>query len=602
MKYTNRELEKIDYMNPFIPYKSGFYEISVAVGEKTRKVMWYLPESIRPSTSGILLVPPSGVSIDEFLEKSNWIEIADAEETKEGLAIAVVEASEDGWNLNESYGDENGDIAYINAACQLFSIRNTACIHEAKRYLLGYGDGASAAMMAAMCDPAAYAAVAAVDAADIPSEFIAASEDDYALNLYGYADPEHRHDIKKGDIPVPMYFVSEKQQSDNAIVKHFCKACGCDETPVQIDTKTIAFTRSKDTEYPVNQDKECYKVWVGEAKSASENLGKSVNRKIWKSFLATVQRWMGDPAGDLRVTADPVHDLGAEYHYKEIGGFMREWYVYEPDMVKEHPLEAAPLVFACHGYSCSGEIYIGNSGGTWVADDYGFIVAFPTATPGYIGSGSKTPEGGVMPDNIALPTWHCKSHEEGRPYEIDFFEYMINDICASHEVDKKRIFITGHSNGSMITSWLSLTKPEWFAAAAPCSGILHMITLANCLEEEEVKNRPDVDIPMWMQGGDEEKWLLEGYPENNNRTEKSIKDWWILNKMPGNPPTDYRSIVVRNDRWNDWFFDKDRIPMLRYSSIDYMPHATMPEQSYRIWEDFFSHFSREEDGSVKYSF
>lgn len=37
------------------------------------------------------------------------------------------------------------------------------------------------------------------------------------------------------------------------------------------------------------------------------------------------------------------------------------------------------------------------------------------------------------------------------------------------------------------------------------------------------------------------------------------------------------------------------------NEYNYMPHATMTEMSFRIWEDFFSHFQRGENGSVKFS-
>ena len=40
--------------------------------------------------------------------------------------------------------------------------------------------------------------------------------------------------------------------------------------------------------------------------------------------------------------------------------------------------------------------------------------------------------------------------------------------------------------------------------------------------------------------------------------------------------------------------------MVGYTWVDYMPHATMPEMSFRIWEEFFSKFSRE-DGKVVYT-
>ena len=39
--------------------------------------------------------------------------------------------------------------------------------------------------------------------------------------------------------------------------------------------------------------------------------------------------------------------------------------------------------------------------------------------------------------------------------------------------------------------------------------------------------------------------------------------------------------------------------MLKYTTVDDMPHATTPEMSYRIWDEFFSHWSRE-NGDLRY--
>lgn len=596
MEYKNIKSERVDPENPFAPVCVGFYENRIVVGGRERRVMIYIPEDIRPSTAGIVLVPPSGMSIDEFLEISNWIEIADTEETKEKLVLMIVESGPDGWNESERYGEADGDVAYIYQAYQLFSLRTTVCVHEAKKYLVGYQQGGTMAQMTAVWDPAAFSGMVSIDGPNVEKKYLEQAEKDFAVNLYGYEDPDHIKEICKGKIPLPAWFIGNKTDADSAAVTYFRNACGCENQARMIDTQTRGYDRIKETEYPLNQDKEAYHVWVSDIQDASENMGRKINRRIWKSFLYPVRRWMGDPAGSLRITEDPVKDLGMEYHYETIGEYKREWYVYVPETVKACPQTEVPLVFAMHGYSCSGEIYIGNSGWNRVADEYGFIVIYPTAVPGYINATAA--EGGVSPDNIALPTWNCVGYQEGRPYELDFFMHMLEDVCRGYNIDQSRIYITGHSNGSMITQWLALSKPELFAAAAPCSGILYMVGCEEALDTPEVKARKQVDLPIWMMGGEREPWLLEAFPEPKNRTGKSISAWWNLNQMPGEPPADYACCRVRNGRWDEWSFDKERVPMIRFSSIDYFPHATMPEQSFRIWEDFFCKYRRGQDGQV----
>ena len=99
---------------------------------------------------------------------------------------------------------------------------------------------------------------------------------------------------------------------------------------------------------------------------------------------------------------------------------------------------------------------------------------------------------------------------------------------------------------------LALTKPELFAAAAPCSGILFMAGQEDCLGESEIKNRKMTDIPVWMLGGEREPWLLDAVPTPDNRTGQSIYTWWDMNRMPGGKPADFDHSTVHAQRRHDW--------------------------------------------------
>ena len=71
--------------------------------------------------------------------------------------------------------------------------------------------------------------------------------------------------------------------------------------------------------------------------------------------------------------------------------------------------------------------------------------------------------------------------------------------------------------------------------------------------------------------------------------------------MPEKLPETFEGLERKTrGRWNDWIFVKNRMPMIRWTGIDYYPHAVNPEMSYRIWEEFFSKFKREEDGTLTY--
>ena len=97
-----------------------------------------------------------------------------------------------------------------------------------------------------------------------------------------------------------------------------------------------------------------------------------------------------------------------------------------------------PLVLAMHGYTCSGEIYTGNSGWTKVADKYGFIVVHPTALLAHV----NMPEQGLMPEYALFPAWNI-FQEDDRPDELSFFNQMLDRTIDKYPVDKDCVFVMG---------------------------------------------------------------------------------------------------------------------------------------------------------------
>ena len=587
----HHELTALDPNNPYVPFNTGCYSLNLEIpGGGTRRMIIYIPEGTQPSTAGAFLLPPSGVSAEEFLEKSNWKDIADGEETKEKLVLFLLESGKDGWNVEEEYGCADGDIAYLRAAFAAGSLRTIICVHESKYYMAGYGDGAAIAQMAAMDDPAHYAGVVCVDAPPVNPEYIAAAAADYAVDLMGYEDLEHLHGIRKGDIPLPVWIIDSHWADETPEARHWLRANGIEEGWQFFDRETHTYVRTAETPYPLNQDKEAYRVWISRIPNASRDLGRRLNRRIWKDFLYPVRRWMSEPGGSLRMPEDPGRRLGCEYHYESVGGWMREWYVYVPQQVRENPHQSVPVVFISHGYTCSGEIYLGNSEWNRVADRYGFLVIAATGPYDYIrGEGENT---ACKFENTQLPAWNIFG-KQGLPDEIAFFRHMLADVKTRYQVDEERIYATGHSWGSMMTQYLGMAMPEVFAAIAPCSGVLFDEHDKTLLKNPQVISKPACDLPVWMFVGEREPWLFPHFPEGENAPARSIRLWWQRNHMEGDAPDTFREGWVQQGRWNDRGWDKNGIPMIRYSWITDLPHATMPEMSFRIWEDFFSKLRRD---------
>lgn len=596
--YQNYHFE-IDQKDPLKPLYQGTFEETVMVGGKRRRYLVYIPDGARPSTAGVFVLPENGKTADDAWRDSWWRMIADTEETKEKLIVFFLEPENGKWDVNESYGKPDGDVAYIDAVYLAGTQRFKFCVHESKFYLTGCREGGVLANMAAMFNPAVWAGIVSVGGSAVPEAYRQAAAEDYCTNLDGFIDESHRKGIKKGEIPMPAWVIDDPDSpygTDNGTSAYWRRACGITEAGHQTAPDVIEYIRTEEAPYTPNQEKEAFRVCTSARKGASADYANPILRRIWKSFLYRQRRWMSGPGGDLRVTRDPVADLGMEYHYEEIGGWMREWYVYVPQQVKGNADKPVPLVFAMHGYTCSGEIYAGNSDWYKVADKHGFIVVHPTATLGTVDAETQA----SSPDNVPLPAWNFMHAAQNGPDEQKFFRTILEKVAAEHCVDRTRVFVTGHSHGSVMTQVLAMTMTDVFAAAAPCSGVLFRGFGMDIRILDEIKNRKESEIPVWMFGGEQEPWLLQAVPNDENDTGDSIRIWRRINHIKPDLPQDWSNGWTAHGRWHDLrYLRDDGAPMVNFSWVDYMPHATMPEMSFRIWEEFFSKFSRV-NGKVLY--
>ncbi len=587
--YKNEDLV-FDPEHPLQVLKRGTYEQWVNVKGKKRRFLVHIPHGCREAAPGIFVLSPDHQTADDLLQNTCWTWLSETEESKEKPVIFFLEPEADVWHTDEPYGCEDGDVAYVEAVFARLSDRRLVNIHESSVYLFGYGSGGTLAQMAAMWNPAVYAGLCTIDATVSPAYMEAAGRD-FCLNLGGFDDPKHRYGIKKGDIPLPVWLIDG--ETPDVPLYDYWKRSNHVDTTCQISADTISHTRTAFTAHPYNEDLAAHTVWESHIpKAAAQN---RLPCRIWKDFLNTHRRWMGDPGGNLRMKQDPVLDLGAEYHFERVEGWLREWYTYVPDCVKSRPDLPVPLVFACHGYTCNGAIYMENSGWHHVADDYGFIVVFPTAGYGQMQVENAYCSG----DNLLLPAWNI-FHKETQPEEFPFFRYLINRTAREYPIDRTRVFVTGHSLGSLMVQMLGLAMPECFAAIAPCSGVLFDGLEREPLSLPEVAARQDLELPVWMFAGSEEAFLVPDRPEGNNRTAYTINAWLGLNHMKPKAPTDWtQGWKTHDQRWQDLIYQKNGVPLVGFTRVEYMPHATMEEMSRRIWAEFFTHFARR-DGRIIY--
>ncbi|HYE07457.1 MAG TPA: PHB depolymerase family esterase [Planctomycetota bacterium] len=110
-----------------------------------------------------------------------------------------------------------------------------------------------------------------------------------------------------------------------------------------------------------------------------------------------------------------------------------------------------PLVIAFHAFTSSSDATESGSGFSPLADQEGFIVAYPNALPHpEIGGNSWLSRAGATIDGNDV-----------------LIGDLVADIRARHAVDPRRIFASGMSQGGAMSYLAAGAHPELFAAIAP---------------------------------------------------------------------------------------------------------------------------------------
>ncbi len=154
------------------------------------------------------------------------------------------------------------------------------------------------------------------------------------------------------------------------------------------------------------------------------------------------------------LAANPQQAGDYEQQFSD-GGLMRTYILHLPPQIKDgKPL---PLILLLPGYVSSARIFRGASGMAGRADEQGIILAYLD------GSG---------PD----PGWNagfcCGSAVTNKVDDVGYIRKLIADLEQRYQVDGKRLFVVGHSNGAMLAYRLAREIPEQIAAVVSFSGAM----------------------------------------------------------------------------------------------------------------------------------
>lgn len=155
---------------------------------------------------------------------------------------------------------------------------------------------------------------------------------------------------------------------------------------------------------------------------------------------------------------------------------------------------ALPLVIVLHGAAGDARSTADMTGFSPLADEAGFIVAYP--------------EGTSMGIDPLRQTWNagfcCGSAVRNHVDDLAFLNALIDRLAADHPVDPHRIYLTGLSNGAMLAYRYAAKYPDRIAAIAPVAGTIG--GTAGTGQPPISIDRPDRPVPVLIIHG-----MMDGY-------------------------------------------------------------------------------------------
>lgn len=143
----------------------------------------------------------------------------------------------------------------------------------------------------------------------------------------------------------------------------------------------------------------------------------------------------------------------------DVNGVERTYRVHRPAGVES--LTNLPVLIVLHGGGGNGRQFERTSGISALSDQEGFIAVYPDGAS----------------RNGRFHTWNayecCAYAFESNSDDVGFISALIDQVVADYSADPSRIYVTGFSNGEMMTFRLACELSDKIAAAAPVAGSLN---------------------------------------------------------------------------------------------------------------------------------
>jgi poly(3-hydroxybutyrate) depolymerase len=504
-------------------------------------------------------------SVKAFAERSGWFSLAESDG-----AVLVMPVAENGWEKEsprmiwEIYDETRKKFRSKNND-SIPGREGLVWCWETLVYLVGYGEGAVFAGNAAVATPNRFAGIALVEG--VPNDYSPQSEPSDHW-LVGTADD---YSVTNRELPVCLWMFGKDENDMQETLSYF-SASNQITAPAKAENvggiRTKVYQNSVETAWQI-------RISAGDFLD-DPSLSATIMEHLFSCFI----RWKNSPDGTLKPYLSRQAFYASERYTHDsvmLNGIEYPFHVYLPEGMNAKDARSLPVVFSVHGRGEPAWIFATKNGWDRLADETKeFLLVLPDS-----------------PQNIWTPE-----------RDADVFGCIISRLYETYGIDRTRVYLTGFSNGGIITRQVANLHPEQFAAISPWN--------APFVDSFEQLLSSGYEIPCFICAGDSDEkvplWdeldsLLENMLKANRCALKEAQVRDPMKFIPDCVRTGENYYTGENgytdgERFKTYLYNNsDGHPRVGFTLMKNMPHGAVYDESRAAWA-FLKHFSRPE-GSAK---
>jgi polyhydroxybutyrate depolymerase len=249
---------------------------------------------------------------------------------------------------------------------------------------------------------------------------------------------------------------------------------------------------------------------------------------------------------------------------------------YDSNIPASYHGQPTPLLILLHGFGQNGFVQNAYFGLSQLSEDKGILLAFP--------DGTKNSNG----QRFWNATDACCDIENSGVDDVAYVNAVIDDMERLYNVDKKRIYLTGHSNGGFMSHRMACDAAGRIAAIA---------SLAGAVWKDASKCLPSAPIGILEIHGDADDMVPYGGDANTPSATETVATWAAKNGCAGD--------LVQGQEVKDLDFIVDGFEThtARYAcaqgaaelwtmmGVGHLPNVRQPDWGNALWS-FLSGFSK----------